>query len=137
MKRCCFSSNPEEIVTPKEKRCDGNFYVQEAKSTESVIICIHGTRLPSGEETTSSADRSDRSVEGGSDRVTCSSSTGYTARAILTISNDESPYFQSSPLPHPVAVPEACRLARSPPWDQKQGQARLDCPCAAPRPPAL
>ncbi|KAL1285823.1 DExH-box ATP-dependent RNA helicase [Trichinella pseudospiralis] len=66
MKRCCFSSNPEEIVTPKEKRCDGNFYVQEAKSTESVIICIHGTRLPSGEETTSSADRSDRSVEGGS-----------------------------------------------------------------------
>ncbi|KRZ05432.1 hypothetical protein T4C_5677 [Trichinella pseudospiralis] len=42
-----------------------------------------------------------------------------------------------SPLPHPVAVPEACRLARSPPWDQKQGQARLDCPCAAPRPPAL
>ncbi|KRZ38315.1 hypothetical protein T4C_1371 [Trichinella pseudospiralis] len=70
-------------------------------------------------------------------RVTCSSSTGYTARAILTISNDESPYFQSSPLPHPVAVPEACRLARSPPWDQKQGQARLDCPCAAPRPPAL
>ncbi|KRY69914.1 hypothetical protein T4A_2903, partial [Trichinella pseudospiralis] len=47
-------------------RCDGNFYVQEAKSTESVIICIHGTRLPSGEETTSSADRSDRSVEGGS-----------------------------------------------------------------------
>ncbi|KRY72441.1 hypothetical protein T4A_3868 [Trichinella pseudospiralis] len=69
--------------------------------------------------------------------VTCSSSTGYTARAILTISNDESPYFQSSPLPHPVAVPEACRLARSPPWDQKQGQARLDCPCAAPRPPAL
>ncbi|KRX97097.1 hypothetical protein T4E_5349 [Trichinella pseudospiralis] len=70
-------------------------------------------------------------------RVTCSSSTGYTARAILTISNDESPYFQSSPLPHPVAVPEACRLARSPPWDQKQGQAQLDCPCAAPRPPAL
>ncbi|KRX94117.1 hypothetical protein T4E_1537 [Trichinella pseudospiralis] len=59
MKRCCFCSNPEEIVTPKEKR-------QEAKSTESVIICIHGTRLPSGEETTSSADRSDRSVEGGS-----------------------------------------------------------------------
>ncbi|KRY68550.1 hypothetical protein T4A_5260 [Trichinella pseudospiralis] len=47
-------------------RCDGNFYVQEAESTESVIICIHGTRLPSGEETTSSADRSDRSVEGGS-----------------------------------------------------------------------
>ncbi|KRZ35148.1 hypothetical protein T4C_10967 [Trichinella pseudospiralis] len=65
------------------------------------------------------------------------SSTGYTARAILTISNDESPYFQSSPLPHPVAVPEACRLARSPPWDQKQGQAQLDCPCAALRPPAL
>ncbi|KRZ09801.1 hypothetical protein T4C_12615 [Trichinella pseudospiralis] len=47
-------------------RCDGNFYVQEAESTESVIICIHGTRLPSGEETTPSADRSDRSVEGGS-----------------------------------------------------------------------
>ncbi|KRZ24962.1 hypothetical protein T4C_7783 [Trichinella pseudospiralis] len=69
--------------------------------------------------------------------VTCSSSTGYTARAILAISNDESPYFLSSPLPHPVAVPEACRLARSPPWDQKQGQAQLDCPCAAPRPPAL
>ncbi|KRZ43581.1 hypothetical protein T4C_8906 [Trichinella pseudospiralis] len=80
MKRCCFCSNPEEIVTPKEKRlnnvtrndifsseCDGNFYVQEAESTESVIICIHGTRLPSGEETTSSADRSDRSVEGGSE----------------------------------------------------------------------
>ncbi|KRZ39802.1 hypothetical protein T4C_1201 [Trichinella pseudospiralis] len=107
MKRCCFCSNPEEIVTPKEKRnikslkcntktlitkyssseffnkylecftyndstvilsirCDGNFYVQEAESTESVIICIHGTKLPSGEETTSSADRSDRSVEGGS-----------------------------------------------------------------------
>ncbi|KRY87479.1 hypothetical protein T4D_4577 [Trichinella pseudospiralis] len=65
------------------------------------------------------------------------SSTGYTARAILTISNDESPYFHSSPLPHPVAVPEACRLARSPQWDQMQGQARLDCPCAAPRPPAL
>ncbi|KRY81067.1 hypothetical protein T4D_15990 [Trichinella pseudospiralis] len=42
MKRCCFCSNPEDIVTPKEKR------------------------LPSGEETTSSADRSDRSVEGGS-----------------------------------------------------------------------
>ncbi|KRY64386.1 hypothetical protein T4B_2491 [Trichinella pseudospiralis] len=42
MKRCCFCSNPEEIVTPKEKR------------------------LPSGEEATSSADRSDRSVEGGS-----------------------------------------------------------------------
>ncbi|KRY64319.1 hypothetical protein T4A_1516 [Trichinella pseudospiralis] len=38
----------------------------EAESTESVIICIHGTRLPSGEEATSSADRSDRSVEGGS-----------------------------------------------------------------------
>ncbi|KRY44433.1 hypothetical protein T4A_11092 [Trichinella pseudospiralis] len=66
-----------------------------------------------------------------------SSSTGYTARAILTVSNDKSPYFQSSPLPHPVAVPEACRLARSPQWDQKQGQAQLDCPCAAPRPPAL
>ncbi|KRY99398.1 hypothetical protein T4B_2748, partial [Trichinella pseudospiralis] len=47
-------------------KCDGNFYVQEAESTESVIICIHGTRLPSGEETTPSADRSDRSVEGGS-----------------------------------------------------------------------
>ncbi|KRY44260.1 hypothetical protein T4A_1261 [Trichinella pseudospiralis] len=47
------------------------------------------------------------------------------------------PHFQSSPLPHPVAVPEACRLARSPQWDQMQGQARLDCPCAAPRPPAL
>ncbi|KRY97547.1 hypothetical protein T4B_4785 [Trichinella pseudospiralis] len=46
--------------------------------------------------------------------VTCSSSTGYAARATLTVSNDESPYFQSSPLPHPVAVPEACRLARSP-----------------------
>ncbi|KRY94653.1 hypothetical protein T4B_6093 [Trichinella pseudospiralis] len=42
-----------------------------------------------------------------------------------------------SPLPHPVAVPEACRLARSPQWDQMQGQAQLDCPCAAPRPPAL
>ncbi|KRY83623.1 hypothetical protein T11_3598, partial [Trichinella zimbabwensis] len=26
-------------------------------------------------------------------RVTCSSSTGYTARATLTVSNDESPYF--------------------------------------------
>ncbi|KRY85830.1 hypothetical protein T4D_11364 [Trichinella pseudospiralis] len=38
----------------------------EAESTESVIICIHGTKLPSGEETTSSADRSDRSVESGS-----------------------------------------------------------------------
>ncbi|KAL1286200.1 Venom nerve growth factor [Trichinella pseudospiralis] len=69
--------------------------------------------------------------------VTCSSSTGYTARAILAISNDESPYFLSSPLPHPVAVPEACRLARSPLWDQMQGQAQLDCPCAAPRSPAL
>ncbi|KRX99661.1 hypothetical protein T4E_7851 [Trichinella pseudospiralis] len=78
MKRCCFCSNPEAIVAPKEKRgntdstvilsirCDGNFYVQEAESTESVIICIHETRLPSGEEVTSSADRSDRSVEGGS-----------------------------------------------------------------------
>ncbi|KRY64090.1 hypothetical protein T4A_9004 [Trichinella pseudospiralis] len=42
------------------------------------------------------------------------SSTGYAARATLTVSNDESPYFHSSPLPHPVAVPEACRLARSP-----------------------
>ncbi|KRY99808.1 hypothetical protein T4B_4249 [Trichinella pseudospiralis] len=21
MKRCCFCSNPEDIVTPKEKRC--------------------------------------------------------------------------------------------------------------------
>ncbi|KRY47157.1 hypothetical protein T4D_8419 [Trichinella pseudospiralis] len=52
--------------------------------------------------------------ENSSARVTCSSSTGYTARATLTVSNDESPYFQSSPLPHPVAVPEACRLARSP-----------------------
>ncbi|KRX34575.1 hypothetical protein T05_10743 [Trichinella murrelli] len=30
--------------------------------------------------------------------------------ATLTVSNDESPYFHSSPLPHPVAVPEACRL---------------------------
>ncbi|KRY83182.1 hypothetical protein T4D_13130 [Trichinella pseudospiralis] len=39
---------------------------KEAESTESVIICIHGTKLPSGEETTSPADRSDRSVEGGS-----------------------------------------------------------------------
>ncbi|KRY64369.1 hypothetical protein T4D_4983 [Trichinella pseudospiralis] len=38
----------------------------EAESTESVIICIHGTKLPSGEETTSPADRSDRSVESGS-----------------------------------------------------------------------
>ncbi|KRY70376.1 hypothetical protein T4A_10810 [Trichinella pseudospiralis] len=79
----------------------------------------------------------DASIRKTAVRVTCSSSTGYTARAILTISNDESPYFHSSPLPHPVAVPEACRLARSPPWDQKQGQAQLDCPCAAPRPPAL
>ncbi|KRX32255.1 hypothetical protein T05_7943, partial [Trichinella murrelli] len=34
--------------------------------------------------------------------------------ATLTVSNDESPYFHSSPLPHPVAVPEACRLARIP-----------------------
>ncbi|XP_003367069.1 conserved hypothetical protein, partial [Trichinella spiralis] len=34
--------------------------------------------------------------------------------ATLTVSNDESPYFQSSPLPLPVAVPEACRLARIP-----------------------
>ncbi|KRY94356.1 hypothetical protein T11_4196 [Trichinella zimbabwensis] len=55
--------------------------------------------------------------ENSSARVTCSSSTGYTARATLTVSNDESPYFHSSPLPHPVAVPEACRLARSPQWD--------------------
>ncbi|KRX96036.1 hypothetical protein T4E_6198 [Trichinella pseudospiralis] len=47
-------------------RCDGKFYVQEAESTESVIICIHRTKLPSGAEATSSADRSDRSVEGGS-----------------------------------------------------------------------
>ncbi|KRX34044.1 hypothetical protein T12_9891 [Trichinella patagoniensis] len=30
--------------------------------------------------------------------------------ATLTVSNDESPYFHSSPLPYPVAVPEACRL---------------------------
>ncbi|KRY99568.1 hypothetical protein T4B_2156 [Trichinella pseudospiralis] len=36
-----------------------NIEYQEAESTESVIICIHGTRLPSGEEATSSADRSD------------------------------------------------------------------------------
>ncbi|KRY75378.1 hypothetical protein T4A_2071 [Trichinella pseudospiralis] len=68
-------------------------------------------------------------------KVTCSSSTGYAARAILTVSNDESPYFHSSPLPHPVAVPEACRLARSPQWDQKQGSARLDCPCLSRRVP--
>ncbi|KRY05467.1 hypothetical protein T12_13406, partial [Trichinella patagoniensis] len=34
--------------------------------------------------------------------------------ATLTISNDQSPYFHSSPLPLPVAVPEACRLARIP-----------------------
>ncbi|XP_003373477.1 30S ribosomal protein S14 [Trichinella spiralis] len=34
--------------------------------------------------------------------------------ATLTVSNDQSPYFQSSPLPLPVAVPEACRLARIP-----------------------
>ncbi|KRY07077.1 hypothetical protein T12_16980, partial [Trichinella patagoniensis] len=34
--------------------------------------------------------------------------------ATLTISNDQSPYFHSSPLPLPVAVPGACRLARIP-----------------------
>ncbi|XP_003381180.1 conserved hypothetical protein [Trichinella spiralis] len=34
--------------------------------------------------------------------------------ATLTVSNDESPHFQSSPLPLPVAVPEAYRLARIP-----------------------
>ncbi|KRZ76210.1 hypothetical protein T10_1628 [Trichinella papuae] len=54
--------------------------------------------------------------------ILLSSSTGYTARATLTISNDESPYFHSSPLPHPVAVPEACRLARS---EARSSPARL------------
>ncbi|KRX83013.1 hypothetical protein T06_5347 [Trichinella sp. T6] len=34
--------------------------------------------------------------------------------ATLTISNDQSPYFHSSPFPLPVAVPGACRLARIP-----------------------
>ncbi|KRZ76594.1 hypothetical protein T10_1073 [Trichinella papuae] len=34
--------------------------------------------------------------------------------ATLTASNDESPYFHSSPLPHPVAVPEAYRLLDHP-----------------------
>ncbi|KRY95451.1 hypothetical protein T11_10602 [Trichinella zimbabwensis] len=32
--------------------------------------------------------------------------------ATLTVSNDESPYFHSSPLPHTVRVREACRLPR-------------------------
>ncbi|XP_003375422.1 conserved hypothetical protein, partial [Trichinella spiralis] len=48
------------------------------------------------------------------DRVVCRSSTGYTARRDHNRINDQSPYFQSSPLPLPVAVPEACRLARIP-----------------------
>ncbi|KRZ55447.1 hypothetical protein T02_14925 [Trichinella nativa] len=43
--------------------------------------------------------------------------------ATLTISNDQSPYFHSSPLPLPVAVPGACRLARIPAMG---AQARCD-----------
>ncbi|KRY97813.1 hypothetical protein T11_15718 [Trichinella zimbabwensis] len=37
--------------------------------TESVRICNHGAKLPSGAEATSSADRSDRSVDGGSGSI--------------------------------------------------------------------
>ncbi|KRX80437.1 hypothetical protein T06_15638 [Trichinella sp. T6] len=43
--------------------------------------------------------------------------------ATLTISNDQSPYFHSSPFPLPVAVPGACRLARIPAMG---AQARLN-----------
>ncbi|KRY52945.1 hypothetical protein T03_556 [Trichinella britovi] len=57
--------------------------------------------------------------------------------ATLTISNDQSPYFHSSPFPLPVAVPGACRLARIPAMG---AQARFffssTAPRAAPRPPA-
>ncbi|KRZ63514.1 hypothetical protein T10_6738, partial [Trichinella papuae] len=35
-------------------RCDGKLYVQEALGTESVRICIHGAKLPSGAEAASS-----------------------------------------------------------------------------------
>ncbi|KAL1246160.1 Protein transport protein [Trichinella spiralis] len=52
--------------------------------------------------------------------------------ATLTVSNDESPYFQSSPLPLPVAVPEACRLARIPAMGS---QARFFFSPTAPAPP--
>ncbi|XP_003375307.1 conserved hypothetical protein [Trichinella spiralis] len=51
--------------------------------------------------------------------------------ATLTVSNDESPYFQSSPLPLPVAVPEACRLARIPAMGSQAS------PAAPAPPPAL
>ncbi|KRY44455.1 hypothetical protein T03_17594 [Trichinella britovi] len=57
--------------------------------------------------------------------------------ATLTVSNDESPYFHSSPLPHPVAVPEACRLARIPAMGSQAKSFQLDRPSAAPRPPAF
>ncbi|KRZ86674.1 hypothetical protein T08_4398 [Trichinella sp. T8] len=43
--------------------------------------------------------------------------------ATLTISNDQSPYFHSSPFPLPVAVPGACRLARIPAMG---AQARME-----------
>ncbi|KRY34741.1 hypothetical protein T01_4672, partial [Trichinella spiralis] len=52
--------------------------------------------------------------------------------ATLTVSNDQSPYFQSSPLPLPVAVPEACRLARIPAMGS---QARFFFSPTAPAPP--
>ncbi|XP_003368805.1 conserved hypothetical protein [Trichinella spiralis] len=51
--------------------------------------------------------------------------------ATLTVSNDKSPYFQSSPLPLPVAVPEACRLARIPAMGSQAS------PTAPAPPPAL
>ncbi|XP_003375429.1 conserved hypothetical protein [Trichinella spiralis] len=51
--------------------------------------------------------------------------------ATLTVSNDQSPYFQSSPLPLPVAVPEACRLARIPAMGSQAS------PTAPAPPPAL
>ncbi|XP_003373277.1 conserved hypothetical protein, partial [Trichinella spiralis] len=51
--------------------------------------------------------------------------------ATLTVSNDQSPYFQSSPLPLPVAVPEACRLVRIPAMGSQAS------PTAPAPPPAL
>ncbi|KRX31081.1 hypothetical protein T06_13745, partial [Trichinella sp. T6] len=52
--------------------------------------------------------------------------------ATLTISNDQSPYFHSSPFPLPVAVPGACRLARIPAMG---AQARFFSARPSPAPP--
>ncbi|KRZ87539.1 hypothetical protein T08_981 [Trichinella sp. T8] len=50
--------------------------------------------------------------------------------ATLTVSNDQRPCFQRSPLPLPVAVPEACRLAQIPAMGFQASSTALAPPLA-------